>query len=365
MKRLLIVTGDETFWDQLDAAVDSALAGFAIDRAFDGGMAQELLQESQPDLLVTDISLPDMDGFEFLALLSHHYPRVPVIVLSEVASMLLNLRLENMGSLRVIKNPVNLPRLAEIARKLLVYANDDRQAHGVSLGAFLHLVDMEVEDCRLRVVDKASRREGRLDLQSSRLFAATCGELRGQAAALEMLCWREVEIWFEPSGTLGTAEERQSGLDLSELVMAAVRLRLEQPPASQGPVSAAAAETAVPFSSTDILRQLIRLPRVQATLVVARDGFVVETAGAVGTADLDMVGASAGVMLHGVEGMVGALALSRAQGMTMEFDRATLLCWPVGEALLALVTNETSDAEALEGLHAEVRRHLPALTRMF
>jgi len=353
MKRLLIVTADETLWDTLDAAPE-ALGEFEVQRAFDGGMALELLREASPDLLVCDIRLTDMDGFDFLALLSHDFPTLPMIVMSAVASMLLNVRLENMGSLRVIKKPVNLPRLAQIAGKLLLYAADGRQAHGVSLGAFLHLVDMEVKDCRLRVVDKASGREGSLDLQSSRLFGAACGELTGKPAALELLSWREVGIWFEGSGPKGAASARRAGIDLSELVMEAVRQRNPREPA--------ATPTDAPPSSTRLLRELLELPSVKAALVVARDGFVVESAGTVGAADLDMIGASAAVMLHGVDGIVAALALSTAQGMTMEFDRAVVLCWSVGEALLALVAG---DASALDSVRAEARKRLPLLAQCF
>jgi two-component system, OmpR family, KDP operon response regulator KdpE len=56
--------------------------GYQIMEASSGKMALEFLAEQQPDLIVLDLGLPDMQGHELLRTMRARNDRVPIVVLS-------------------------------------------------------------------------------------------------------------------------------------------------------------------------------------------------------------------------------------------------------------------------------------------
>ena len=62
--------------------------GFTVVAARDGMDALEKLSQNKVDLVITDLNMPNMDGFEFLKALreDREYSEVPVIILSSLSS---------------------------------------------------------------------------------------------------------------------------------------------------------------------------------------------------------------------------------------------------------------------------------------
>jgi DNA-binding NarL/FixJ family response regulator len=68
-------------------AVLTAIGGIeVIGEACDGRQALERIAADPPDLLLTDLSMPELNGFELTARVVHDHPSVRVIVLSMHAS---------------------------------------------------------------------------------------------------------------------------------------------------------------------------------------------------------------------------------------------------------------------------------------
>lgn len=60
--------------------------GYEVDECFDGNSALEKIQHSQPDLIVLDIMLPFVSGYEILTHLRETMKsKVPVVVLSALS----------------------------------------------------------------------------------------------------------------------------------------------------------------------------------------------------------------------------------------------------------------------------------------
>ncbi len=77
----LLVVDDEPNIREL-LATSLRFAGFDVHSAADGGSALRLAKQFQPDLLVLDVMLPDMDGFTVTRRLREKGQHVPVLFLT-------------------------------------------------------------------------------------------------------------------------------------------------------------------------------------------------------------------------------------------------------------------------------------------
>ena len=57
-------------------------AGYVVRTAVDGLDAIGKLREGPPDLIVSDLRMPRMSGYEFLAVVRERFPQIPVIAMS-------------------------------------------------------------------------------------------------------------------------------------------------------------------------------------------------------------------------------------------------------------------------------------------
>jgi len=56
--------------------------GYEVQCAKDGFDGLAALKESLPDLIISDLQMPKMNGFEFLSVIRQRFPHLPVIVIS-------------------------------------------------------------------------------------------------------------------------------------------------------------------------------------------------------------------------------------------------------------------------------------------
>src|SRR5206468_3868100 len=110
-----------------DAALEEVLTaglledGLALTRAQNGREALQWMTQSKFDLVLLDLGLPEMDGFEFLRELSNA-PRdrqVPVIVLTAQHATRDKVRSFELGAVDYVTKPFALPELRARMRTIL------------------------------------------------------------------------------------------------------------------------------------------------------------------------------------------------------------------------------------------------------
>lgn len=79
-QRVLVVDDSSVVRDLIREILVSA--GLAVETATDGAAALEAIQRSEPDLVMTDLEMPRMNGFELLAEVRKRSQRLPVIMLT-------------------------------------------------------------------------------------------------------------------------------------------------------------------------------------------------------------------------------------------------------------------------------------------
>ena len=107
--RILVVDDDEGIRDLLRLHLTSA--GYEVQVAADAIAAGYIVLRSPPDLIITDVSMPHMDGFEFVAALKADttLPRIAVIFLTSVEDG--DSRGRELGAVGYVTKPVRADRL--------------------------------------------------------------------------------------------------------------------------------------------------------------------------------------------------------------------------------------------------------------
>jgi CheY-like chemotaxis protein len=78
--RILIVEDDTRVLEVGKMLLESQ--GYEVHTATDGFEALIALKRSLPDIIISDLSMPNMNGFELLSVVRRRFPIIPVIVIS-------------------------------------------------------------------------------------------------------------------------------------------------------------------------------------------------------------------------------------------------------------------------------------------
>jgi len=78
--RILIVDDEASVRETAKAVL--AACGYETITAVDGFDALVQLRRSLPDIIISDLSMPKMSGFEFLSVVRKRFPHIPVIAVS-------------------------------------------------------------------------------------------------------------------------------------------------------------------------------------------------------------------------------------------------------------------------------------------
>lgn len=132
-ERLLLVDDEDNLRSMLDAALRHS--GFDVHPVASGRAALEAVGEVSPDLVVLDVMLPDLDGFEVCRRLRDAGNRTPVLFLTARDGTDDKVRGLTMGGDDYLSKPFSLDEL--VAR----------------IGAVLRRTGAEKDDGRLRCAD--------------------------------------------------------------------------------------------------------------------------------------------------------------------------------------------------------------------
>lgn len=178
-------------------------------------------------LVVTDLLMPGMDGFELLAYLSCSPRRIPVIVMSGHLTPTSRQRIATFGGLWTFEKPVHLQELADAIGSLFA-SGPGSVVHGVSVPGFLQLLEIEKKTSTLTV--RQDDTVGRLFLNRGRLVDAECGALRGVEAAQRLVGLPNARL--EVTNVLAS-NQRTIDQSVGTLLLEAFRLADEARLASQ------------------------------------------------------------------------------------------------------------------------------------
>lgn len=80
MAHVLLIDDDATLRDTVAQMLE--LDGHKVTQAADGHEGLQRLREASPDLVVTDVLMPGMDGAELIAAMRKRHAKLPIIAIS-------------------------------------------------------------------------------------------------------------------------------------------------------------------------------------------------------------------------------------------------------------------------------------------
>ena len=367
MKNILIVDDEKSFLSSLIFGFESYAADFNTMTAENGKKAVEVMKSRDIDLVVTDLKMPEMDGFELLAYLSRNYPGVPVIVMSAYCTSEIKTMLKDSGAFTILEKPIDFQ---DLVNKIFLglEAVSEGFIQGITLPAFLQLVEMEKKTCTLRI--ESHGQKGLLYFQDGILIDAETDKEQHESAACTIGCWEDTRIEIE---SFCRKKMRQIDKPLNYILMEGYRIKDEQQrqnvartSSSTTVANAAGFEDLWPLTpgmleeekplekdiyepdtkedkvaqTKEILNELAKLQGVDAVCLVARDGFLLDSIARTGT-DTEMIAAIASSGFGASEAMgrqieKGAMIISM-----IEFEKGPVMFSPIGnDAFLVIIAGK-------------------------
>jgi two-component system OmpR family response regulator len=136
--RVLVVDDDTNITDLVGTAL--RYEGFEVELVHGGRAAIDAVTSFRPDLIVLDVMLPDLDGFEVSRRLSADGRRVPTLFLTARDATEDKVRGLTLGGDDYVTKPFSLEELIARVRSVL------RRAGGEQQSARLSFADLEMDD---------------------------------------------------------------------------------------------------------------------------------------------------------------------------------------------------------------------------
>ncbi len=126
MSKILVVDDEEHIVMILKDSLE--FSGFQVSTALNGVEALEAVEKEHPDLIVLDIGMPKLDGWEVCRRLKSNdaTKSIPIIILTAYAQMSDQKKGTALGAERFISKPCDLTYLVEEINALLAQKNPQK-----------------------------------------------------------------------------------------------------------------------------------------------------------------------------------------------------------------------------------------------
>ncbi len=130
MKTLLLIDDDTSLLRVTEYNLSQG--GFKVLAASSGKEGLALFRKAQPDIVVTDVQLGDVDGLDVLQQMKEEQPEIPVIIITAFGSIELAVRAMHLGAFTFIAKPFDRDALRLSCTKALEMHNLHRRTRNLT-----------------------------------------------------------------------------------------------------------------------------------------------------------------------------------------------------------------------------------------
>ncbi|HZY30510.1 MAG TPA: sigma-54 dependent transcriptional regulator, partial [Candidatus Methylomirabilis sp.] len=117
MGRVLVVDDEQAMREFLTMLLEKQ--GHRVITAAEGEQALQLVAEEPPDLVISDLRMPNVDGIALLAGIRKQYPELPVILITAYASSDSTIQAMRLGADDYITKPFRIEEIRLVVEKAL------------------------------------------------------------------------------------------------------------------------------------------------------------------------------------------------------------------------------------------------------
>jgi len=191
MKTVMIVDNDPIMLEIIASLLRDHGIYFRIIKVENSTKASKLIDRVAVDLVITGLRVPEADSMGLMEKLKKSYPNVTRVVLTDVVSPTLKMKIEQVGVSAYLEEPINMDELTELLLSELNIEYGGR-IRGISLSSFTQMLELEGSTCALRI--RGNQETGDLFFIKGELIAAKLGDLTGKKAAIDILGWPMILI---------------------------------------------------------------------------------------------------------------------------------------------------------------------------
>lgn len=176
--------------------------GFEVVDAENGKEALELLDKIEPELIISDVRMPEMDGFEFLGKVREKNKIIPFIFLTVLDDIEDYQKGYTLGADSYITKPFEIDELVDKIRKKLnkfrilkeILSGKRKEANldEVSISDIVEVADKNER----KIIIESGKEKGEIIIQNGEIKKASFGSLEGEKAIAKVLGIKSGKIKF-------------------------------------------------------------------------------------------------------------------------------------------------------------------------
>lgn len=191
MMRILLVDDDPGLLRGLARLLSWKREDLRLTTAADGQEAIELLHTHEFDIVLTDLHMPHVNGFDLVAWVLSHKPHISIFAMTAFSDEEVEERLSEGSGVKCFTKPLD----AEQLLACLDESFSERMVghiRNINLTTLLQLMEMEQTSCSLTV--NSGARAGTLLMDHGTLVHAETGSTVGDEAAIEIAGWQHASV---------------------------------------------------------------------------------------------------------------------------------------------------------------------------
>jgi DNA-binding NtrC family response regulator len=163
MSRILLIDDDRALLTALPAVFDRSPCVITVDTATSAEQALRLIQGNEYDTIVSDFSMPGLNGIEFLKECKAVRPDIPIILLTGYGTLELEEKAFEEGAYALIQKPVDADEFLAVVTRAII-RRELQQAglapqSATSIDAQMFAMENKRLSSRLREIDERLRRQ--------------------------------------------------------------------------------------------------------------------------------------------------------------------------------------------------------------
>lgn len=194
--RILWIDDDKVFVESMAEVLRTR--DFKVETATTGKQALAIVKSSDYDLLVTDLSMPGMDGIELIRQVRRLNPAQRIIVVTDFPSHESQEEAFKLGAFSYIIKPFAPDRFLELVAKAISGNGEERLVGSVELRCedLIQIYTMEGKTITLEIY--TGKEVGRIYFKKGKIVHAETDNNKGEDAFYEIQSWRGGVFKTEP-----------------------------------------------------------------------------------------------------------------------------------------------------------------------